>query len=162
MAARGFDAVLLHAGGSIAVHPLANDVAGDADIPLDAASLALLDAAGAPTTSVVTDGQGRYELNGDVVSFIADAGFEGTAAPVRYRVADARGTEVTATITATVTAQAGEQPDEPGSAGSASAGAARSVLASSGMDPLPLWMPVGAGAALMAAGVSLLRRRRLG
>ncbi|RAZ34482.1 glycosyl hydrolase family 5 [Microbacterium sp. SMR1] len=145
------------AGGSIAVHPLANDVAGDADIPLDAASLALLDAAGAPTTSVVTDGQGRYELNGDVVSFIADAGFDGTAAPVRYRVADARGTEVTATITATVTAQAGEQPDESGSAG-----AARGVLASSGMDPLPLWMLGGAGAALMAAGVALLRRRRLG
>jgi endoglucanase len=143
------------------VHPLANDVAGDADIPLVAATLTLLDADGAPATSVVVGGQGRYELDADIVSFVADAGFEGTAGPVTYRAADARGTEVAATITVTVTTRAGEQLAES-AAGSAPAGAALGVLARSGMDPLPLWILGGVAAALMAAGVVLLRRRRLG
>ncbi|OWP20971.1 hypothetical protein CBF90_13685 [Microbacterium sp. AISO3] len=148
------------AGGRIAVHPLANDVAGDADIPLVAASLALIDADGAPTTTVVVEGQGRYELNGDVVSFIADVAFERTADPVSYRVADARGTEVTATITATVTASpASEEPSGSGAAGSAAPSATGGVLARSGMDPLPLWVLTGVAAALTAAGVCLLRRR---
>ncbi|MDF2560501.1 MAG: hypothetical protein K0R99_1947 [Microbacterium sp.] len=167
----GFVAVTPHAvddlasgpaDAAVAVSPLANDVPGDADVPLVPSSLTLLDASGAPTTSVVADGQGRYELDADVVSFVADAGFEGTAVPVSYRVADARGTEVTATITVTVTAGPGEQVAESGAADTTPAGAARRVLARSGGDPLPLWMLGGVAAALMSAGVALLRRRRFG
>ncbi|WP_413331390.1 glycoside hydrolase family 9 protein [Microbacterium sp. 2P06AB] len=151
------------AGTAIPVRPLANDVAGDADVPLTATTLTLLDTDDAPATSMVVSGQGRYELDGEVVSFVPEAGFEGSADPVRYRVADTRGTEVSATIRVTVVGDtAVGSPPAPGAAGSNPSTAASGVLARSGMDPAPLWALSGVAAVLTAVGILLLHRRRLG
>lgn len=154
-------------GEPISVEPLANDRAGDADIPLDAATLTLLDAAGdasaraasAPVTSVTVTGQGRYNLDGERIVFTPEAGFVGTATPVTYRVADTRGTEVTATFTPTVIAPTPTDPPTTEPAPPA-APAERGSLPQTGVDTSPLWAIGAAALALLGAGAYLVRRRR--
>lgn len=151
------------AGSRIAVAPLENDTAGDPDFPLDAASLTLLDVDGKAATVIEVEG-GRYELDGERIAFVPDAGFTGTAPPVAYRVNDTRGTTATATFTPTVTAAVIVPPsaDETPSPAPAAVSTRpdRGALASTGMAGAPLWLVVGAALALIVSGTALARRRR--
>ncbi|GAA2175476.1 hypothetical protein GCM10009846_25530 [Agrococcus versicolor] len=102
------DAVAARQGAPASVVPLANDVVGHPDVPLDAATLTLLDAAGEPTDRVTIPGQGTYAIDattegGPRIVFTPEAAFAGVADAVTYRVADANGTTDEATVTATIT-----------------------------------------------------------
>ncbi|SDQ50308.1 Ig-like domain-containing protein [Leucobacter chromiiresistens] len=85
------------------IDPLANDSAGAESAPLDPGSLTLLDADGAPTTTVTVPGEGVYTLEGGLIVFTPEPAFTGTATPVAYRVADALGNVASSTYTPTVT-----------------------------------------------------------
>ena len=106
-------------------------------------------------TSVTVTGQGRYDLDGERIVFTPEAGFIGTATPVTYRVADTRGTEVTATFTPTVRAAAASDPSA-----AVPAGPARGSLPQTGVDASPLWAIGATALALLGAGAYLVRRRR--
>jgi CshA-type fibril repeat protein len=70
-------------------------------------SVSLLNANGDPVTMVVTaDGTYVLDPSTGVISFVAVAGFSGTATPVGYRVTDAFHLQATSTYTPTVTAPA--------------------------------------------------------
>ncbi|MFJ9317179.1 Ig-like domain-containing protein, partial [Pimelobacter simplex] len=97
-------------GAKQSVDPLANDEAGDPDVPLDPDSLTLLDADGNPTDTVTVPGQGTYTVEDGKLVFTPEPGFVGTADPVDYQVADVNGTTTKSTYTPTVTPVA--QPDE--------------------------------------------------
>ncbi|MFJ9313861.1 Ig-like domain-containing protein, partial [Pimelobacter simplex] len=84
------------------VDPLANDAAGDDDVPLDPDSLTLLDADGNPTDTVTVPGEGVYTVEDGKLVFTPEPGFTGTATPVDYRVADVNGTPAESTYTPTV------------------------------------------------------------
>ncbi|MEW4354101.1 GEVED domain-containing protein [Streptococcus pneumoniae] len=64
-------------------------------------SLTLLDASGAPATTV-TVAEGMYTLADGVITFTPNKGYEGTATSVTVRIADTSGDEATATYTPTV------------------------------------------------------------
>ena len=73
-------------------------------MPLDPATLTLLNGAGDPVASVTVPGQGTYTINGaGEIVFTPEPGFVGEADPVDYRVADVNGTTTTSTYTPTVT-----------------------------------------------------------
>ncbi|KNY05392.1 Ig-like domain-containing protein [Microbacterium sp. GCS4] len=93
------------------IDPLANDTPGAAEVPLDPATLRLLDADGQPTERRVVAGEGAYEIDRadpqrPVVVFTPEPGFAGTATPIPYRVADGDGIIARSTITPAVTPQA--------------------------------------------------------
>ncbi|KAB2811530.1 hypothetical protein F9L07_06525 [Pimelobacter simplex] len=91
------------------IDPLANDEAGDEAVPLDPASLTLLDDNGAPTDSVTVPGEGTYTVDDGKLVFTPEPQFTGEATPVRYQVADVNGTTAESTYMPTVTPVA--QPD---------------------------------------------------
>ncbi|MFJ9317893.1 Ig-like domain-containing protein, partial [Pimelobacter simplex] len=93
--------------------PLANDQAGDPDVPLDPDSLTLLDADGNPVDSVTVPGEGTYTVEDGKIVFTPEPGFTGTATPVRYRIADINGTTAESTYTPTVTPTEPSDPSEP-------------------------------------------------
>jgi CshA-type fibril repeat protein len=74
-------------------------------------SVSLLNANGDPVTMVVA-AEGTYVLDPStgVITFVAVAGFSGTATPVGYRVTDAFHLQATSTYTPTVTAPAPVAP----------------------------------------------------
>lgn len=72
-------------GQPVTVDVLANDASATA-APLDAGSLTLLDASGAPTSSIDVSGEGRYEVTGGKIRFTPAADFSGTARAVPYSV----------------------------------------------------------------------------
>ncbi|MGL4178745.1 MAG: Ig-like domain-containing protein, partial [Dermatophilaceae bacterium] len=84
------------------VDPLANDDPGNPAVPLDPATLTLLDDAGDPATTVTVPAQGGYTVTGGRIVFTPLPTFIGAADPVTYRVADANGTTATSTYTPTV------------------------------------------------------------
>ncbi|SDP70151.1 CshA-type fibril repeat-containing protein [Pedococcus dokdonensis] len=87
------------------VDVLGNDNPGNAAIPLDKATVKLLDPAdGTFKTAVTVAGKGTFTVDATTgaVTFTPVAGFVGTAGPLTYRVADANGTTTTATLTVTV------------------------------------------------------------
>jgi CshA-type fibril repeat protein len=90
------------AGQVQTVDPLANDTAEDPGVDLDPATLELLDADGLPADQVTVAG-GSYTIESGRIAFAPGPRFAGTATPVQYRVADARGAELTARYTPTVT-----------------------------------------------------------
>ena len=144
----------------------ANDTVGGF-VPVTS-TLVLLDADGQPTDTVAVSGQGTYTPGGDgTVVFTPEPAFVGTATPVLYRVADAEGVVVQSTYTPTVTAGPTPTPtptSEPSAPTSAPASSAApttatpppSGLASTGATVVPL---LTIGAALVAAGLGLRRRR---
>ncbi|BEP13440.1 hypothetical protein acdb102_17510 [Acidothermaceae bacterium B102] len=68
-------------------------------------SITLLDANGHPVTKVVTaDGTFLLDPATGIITFVATAGFSGTAPPVSYRVTDGYGQAATSTYSPTVTA----------------------------------------------------------
>ncbi|SDH67923.1 LPXTG-motif cell wall anchor domain-containing protein/conserved repeat domain-containing protein [Agrococcus jejuensis] len=91
-------------GAPVTVLPLANDRPGDPAVPLDPATITLLDAAGAAATTVTFDGVGTYTLDTTTtpgtprIVFQPVLLFDGDATPVRYRVTDANGTPATAFV----------------------------------------------------------------
>ncbi|WP_436836426.1 DUF7507 domain-containing protein [Pimelobacter simplex] len=87
--------------------PLANDEAGDPAVPLDPASLTLLDGNGDPVDSVTVPGEGVYTIEDGKIVFTPEPDFTGTATPVDYQVADVNGTTARSTYTPTVA------PDRP-------------------------------------------------
>ncbi|MEY2849364.1 MAG: hypothetical protein RI885_2031 [Actinomycetota bacterium] len=89
-------------GAPQSIDPLANDTPGTPAVPLDPATLTLLDGAGAPAASVTVAG-GVYTVASGRLVFTPDADFVGTAPPVTYRVADVNGATTTSTYTPTVT-----------------------------------------------------------
>ncbi|MGL5817665.1 MAG: Ig-like domain-containing protein [Phycicoccus sp.] len=96
-------------GAAQSVDPLANDDPGDPAVPLDQATLTLLDDAGDPVSSVTVPRQGTYTLDGGRIVFTPLPGFTGTATPVTYRIADANGTTARSIYTPTaLTGAAGE------------------------------------------------------
>ncbi len=103
------------------VDPLVNDAAGHPSVPLDAASLELLDADGDPATSVTITGQGTYTVSGGRIVLTPLPAFTGTADPVTYRVADTNGTTTTSTYTPTI------DPTGPTAAPDATSGAKGAV-----------------------------------
>ncbi|MCW5951466.1 MAG: hypothetical protein KIT69_04340 [Propionibacteriaceae bacterium] len=78
------------------VDPLANDLPGHPDVPLDPATLTLLDADGDPATSVTVPEGGYTIVEGKVV-FTPKENYFGPVTPVDYRVQDANGTPTEAT-----------------------------------------------------------------
>ncbi|MGT2925898.1 Ig-like domain-containing protein, partial [Streptococcus cuniculipharyngis] len=68
---------------------------------LQPSSLTLLDANGAPATTV-TVAEGTYTLAGKVITFTPNTNYVGTATPVTVRMADLSGDTATATYTPTV------------------------------------------------------------
>ena len=74
-------------------------------------SITLLDAGGNPATTVVT-ADGTYVLDPatGVITFVARAGFSGTATPVSYRVTDGYGQQATSTYGPVVTRRCAGQP----------------------------------------------------
>ncbi|MBL3685962.1 hypothetical protein D3248_03205 [Leucobacter zeae] len=95
------------------VDPLANDAAGDPDVPLDPDSLTLLDGDGNPVDSVTIPGEGTYSIEDGRIVFTPEPDFTGTATPVRYRVLDVNGTATESTYTPTVTPDVPEDPTDP-------------------------------------------------
>ena len=108
-------------GAQQSIDALANDTAGSSGVPLDPASLTLLDSAGNPATTVSVTG-GVFSVSSGRLVFTPDADFVGTAPPVGYRVADVNGATTSSTYTPTVVdatpAQVGAvvETGEPGSA----------------------------------------------
>ena len=88
----------------VTVPVLGNDTAGDPSAPLVVDSVELQDPdTGEWVTSLTVDGVGTYEVQPDgQVVFTPAEGFEGTADPVTYRVADDNGTFGESTLTVTV------------------------------------------------------------
>lgn len=86
------------------IDPLANDRAGDPQVPLDPATLTLLDAEGEPAESVTIPGQGVYTVVDGRIVFTPEPQFTGTATPVDYRVADTNGTPAESTFTPVIEA----------------------------------------------------------
>ncbi len=85
------------------VDPLLNDRPGDPGVPLDPATLTLLDAAGDPVSTVVVPGQGAYTIADGRIVFTPEPAFVGSATPVRYSVEDRNGTPSTSTYTPVLT-----------------------------------------------------------
>jgi CshA-type fibril repeat protein len=88
---------------NITVDILANDTPGDA--ALVPSTVTLIDPiTGNPTPTVSVPGEGTYTVNPDgTVTFDPEAGFSGTATPIKYTVTDANGAKSNeATITITV------------------------------------------------------------
>src|SRR5690606_794393 len=86
---------------------LDNDDPGDPLVPLDPASLTLLDA-GTPVSSVTIPGEGTYTVDttdpaNPRIVFTPEPDFIGAATPVGYRVADVNGTTTESTYTPIVT-----------------------------------------------------------
>ncbi|KTR85760.1 hypothetical protein NS354_07815 [Leucobacter chromiiresistens] len=120
------------------VDPLANDSAGAESAPLDPGSLTLLDADGAPTTTVTVPGEGVYTLEDGVIVFTPEPSFSGTATPVEYRVTDSLGNAVTSSYTPTVTVPAPVAAPEapaPDAAGSTPGTAAPDAPGPGAADP---------------------------
>ncbi|RLQ82793.1 hypothetical protein D9V28_12675 [Mycetocola zhadangensis] len=90
-------------GAKQTIDPVANDTAGAREVPLDASTLTLLDADGTPQSEIVVAGEGAYELKDGRIVFTPEGEFLGTATGIRYQIADANGTLVTAVYTPTVT-----------------------------------------------------------
>ena len=84
------DAATARQGAPASVAVLGNDAPGDAGVPLDPASLRLLDAAGQPTTSVTVAGTGRGGRN---LEYIAGLAPEIAGLPVVALAADTDGTD---------------------------------------------------------------------
>jgi uncharacterized repeat protein (TIGR01451 family) len=99
---------------AVTVPVLGNDTAGDASAPLVPSSVRLVDpATGDPVTVLVVAGEGTWTVNPDgTITFTPAAGFEGTATPVTYQVADTNGTTTSATVTVTVGSAPVALPDE--------------------------------------------------
>ncbi len=94
----GDDAAAVPARHEATVRVLANDVAGDPEVPLDPASLVLTDPdATADGTSAVT-ADGTWRVDAGTVRFSPDDGFHGATAETTYRVADTNGTTTQATV----------------------------------------------------------------
>ena len=91
-------------GVAVTVDPLTNDTA-DADFPLAASTVRVLDPADSTYKSSVTiPGEGTYTVHTDgTVTFAPVAAFTGTATPVTYRVSDSAGRTAMSTITIDVT-----------------------------------------------------------
>ena len=70
-------------------------------------SVTLLDADGAPATTVAVTGQGTYSLAAGVITFTPEPRYTGTATAVSYRATDAYGQSDTGTYTPTVLKPAG-------------------------------------------------------
>ncbi len=90
-------------GAPQSADPLDNDEAGDDGVPLDPATLTLLDGDGDPVTTLTVPGEGTYTLAAGRITFQPVPDFVGEATPVDYRVADENGTTTSSTYTPTVT-----------------------------------------------------------
>ncbi|WP_144756582.1 beta strand repeat-containing protein [Curtobacterium pusillum] len=87
----------------VTVDPLGNDVAGNTATPLDPTSVRLLDAAGAPVTSLPIAGKGTFTVDATTgrITFTPVDGFTGpVSAP--YQVTDGDGSTARSTVTVTV------------------------------------------------------------
>lgn len=74
----------------VAIPVLDNDVVGDA--PLGTSSVKLIATDGSETATITTPGEGVWVVNSDgTITFTAEAGFLGTATPVKYVVYDQHG-----------------------------------------------------------------------
>ncbi|SDH42977.1 CshA/CshB family fibrillar adhesin-related protein [Agrococcus jejuensis] len=131
-------------GAPVSVAPLANDAAGHADVPLDAATLEVLGADGQPAETVTIDGQGTYAIDADAeggprIVFTPLDTWVGAATPVTYRVADANGTRTSATFTPTSIAVT-PVADPDAATGRQGAPVSIAVLANdeAGLDEVPL------------------------
>jgi CshA-type fibril repeat protein len=94
-------------GSPATINVLGNDAPGAPSAPLDPSSVLLKDPAdGAYKPSVTVPGEGKYTVDPVTgrVTFAPEPTFLGVAKPLTYRVADANGSTVTATITVTVVA----------------------------------------------------------
>ena len=81
-----------------------NDTPGSPDVPLDPASVALLDDDGQPVVEQDIQDVGTYTRgDGGVIVFTPVPEFTGTAPAARYRIADANETAAESTYTPTVT-----------------------------------------------------------
>jgi CshA-type fibril repeat protein len=89
---------------NVLVPLLANDSAGAVSAPLVPSSVKLLNpTTGVYGTSVTVPGEGTYTVDSaGVVTFDPLPSFAGVSTPVKYQVADANGTTVTATVSVTV------------------------------------------------------------
>ena len=161
------------------------DVTANDSQNVDRTTVRLLDAAGAPVESRAVDGEGTWTVDRATgrITFAPLAAFTGDPSPVRYTVSDARGDAVTATVTITYLAVAGDPvpatpaptvtpkptvtpaptvtPEPtPATTSTPTASKPGGTLAFTGADLT--WPGAGALALLLAGGALLLVRRRRG
>lgn len=96
------DAVATEQGDAVRVPVLDDDAPGDPDVPLDPATVVLLQD-GAAADTVSEPGVGTWTVDEGAVVFTPEPAFSGVTS-VGYRVADVNGTPAEATVTVTVTA----------------------------------------------------------